>query len=80
MDVPISLQQTHSEATLRAPNPPGRGPVRHTRRYDKVVYVQGQQGRWTINGEAHTFINDGNVPLKQMDVRLSPRFIQENLE
>jgi len=76
--------------------PPGRGPVRHTHPYDKVVFVQEGHGRWFVNseehdvgpgdilvikaGEVHTFVNNGDVSLKQMDVHLSPRFIQENLE
>ena len=58
--------------------------------------MQEGRGRWTINGEdhdvvpgdilvikageIHTFVNNGTVPLKQMDVHLSQRFVQENLE
>jgi len=76
--------------------PPGRGPVRHRHPYDKVVFVQEGTGRWFVNdeemdvgpgdilvikaGEPHTFRNTGDTPLKQMDVHLSSRFIQENLE
>ena len=76
--------------------PPGRGPVKHRHPYDKVVYVQEGQARWTVDGvdhvvgpgdilvvkagEVHTFVNTGSTNLKQMDVHLSPRFVQENLE
>jgi len=75
--------------------PPGRSPPLHRHPYDKVVFVQEGRGRWTVNGEIHdvepgdilvikageihTFINTGDVQLRQMDVHLSPRFIQENL-
>ncbi|MGH7562400.1 MAG: AraC family ligand binding domain-containing protein [Gemmatimonadales bacterium] len=31
-------------------------------------------------GEAHKFTSIGERPLVQLDVHLSPRFIQENLE
>jgi mannose-6-phosphate isomerase-like protein (cupin superfamily) len=30
-------------------------------------------------GEVHSFKNTGDTPLVQLDVHLSPRFIQENL-
>jgi mannose-6-phosphate isomerase-like protein (cupin superfamily) len=76
--------------------PPGRGPVKHRHPYDKVVFVQEGRGQWTVNGvaievqpgdilvikagEVHTFVNTGTENLKQMDVHLSPRFVQENLE
>jgi mannose-6-phosphate isomerase-like protein (cupin superfamily) len=30
-------------------------------------------------GEIHGFRNTGDVPLVQLDVHLSPRFIQENM-
>ena len=76
--------------------PPGRGPVKHRHPYDKVVFVQEGRGRWFVSdqeydvgpgdilvikaGEVHTFLNTGDEPLKQQDVHLSPRFIQENLE
>ncbi|HKV75654.1 MAG TPA: cupin domain-containing protein [Gemmatimonadales bacterium] len=75
--------------------PPGRSPPLHRHPYDKIVFVQEGRGRWTINGEhhdvgpgdilvikageIHTFVNTGESPLRQLDVHLSPRFIQENL-
>ncbi len=76
--------------------PPGRGPVRHRHPYDKVVFMQKGRVRWTVDGqdievvpgdilvikagEIHTFVNVGDEPALQVDVHLSPAFIQENLE
>jgi quercetin dioxygenase-like cupin family protein len=76
--------------------PPGRGPVRHRHPYDKVVFVQQGRARWNVNGqdyeagpgdvlvvkagEIHNFASIGDVPLVQLDIHLSPRFQQENLE
>ena len=76
--------------------PPGRGPRLHRHPYDKVVFVQEGRARWTINGqerdvgpgdilvvkagEIHTFVNIGDAPLKQLDIHLGSRFLQENLE
>ena len=74
---------------------PGRGPGPHRHPYDEVQFVQSGRGRWVVNGETHEFgagdilvIKAGEVhgftcigdePLVQVDVHLSPRFIQENL-
>jgi mannose-6-phosphate isomerase-like protein (cupin superfamily) len=57
--------------------------------------VQEGRGRWVVNGEEfeasagdilvikageiHSFKNIGDTPLVQLDVHLSPRFIQDNL-
>jgi quercetin dioxygenase-like cupin family protein len=76
--------------------PPGRGPRRHRHPYDKVVFVREGRARWTVDGkdhevvpgdilvvkagEIHTFVSIGEVPLVQLDVHLSSRFVQENLE
>jgi len=30
-------------------------------------------------GEIHSFVNTGDVPLVQLDVHLSPQFVQENI-
>jgi quercetin dioxygenase-like cupin family protein len=76
--------------------PPGRGPVRHRHPYDKVVFVREGRVRWTVDGqdheagpgdilvikagEIHSFVNIGDVPLVQMDIHVSSRFVQENLE
>ncbi|MEP7382855.1 MAG: cupin domain-containing protein [Gemmatimonadota bacterium] len=74
---------------------PGCGPGPHRHPYDEVQFVREGRGSWVVNGEAfeaaagdilvikageiHSFTNTGDTPLVQMDVHLSPRFIQENL-
>ncbi len=74
---------------------PGRGPGPHRHPYDEVQFVREGRGRWTVNGEEfeagagdilvikageiHSFRCTGDAPLVQVDVHLSPRFIQENL-
>jgi quercetin dioxygenase-like cupin family protein len=74
---------------------PGRGPGPHRHPYDEVQFVQSGRGLWTVNGEQfeagagdilvikageiHGFRCIGEQPLVQLDVHLSPRFIQENL-
>ena len=74
---------------------PGRGPGPHRHPYDEVQFVREGRGRWTVDGEefeagagdilvikageVHSFHCIGEVPLVQVDVHLSPRFIQENL-
>ena len=74
---------------------PGRGPGPHRHPYDEVQFVQGGRGLWTVDGrefegragdifvikagEVHAFRCIGDEPLVQLDVHLSPRFIQENL-
>ena len=76
--------------------PPGRAIPRHRHPYDEVAFVREGRGRWTVDGEeheagpgdilvikagqVHTFANIGDGPLVQLDVHLSERFIQENLE
>ena len=75
---------------------PGRGPGPHRHPYDEVQFVREGRGLWTVNGqefeagagdilvikagEIHGFTCIGDAPLVQLDVHLSPRFIQENLE
>lgn len=75
---------------------PGKGPGPHRHPYDEVQFVREGRGLWTVNGESfeagagdilvikagevHSFRNTGEGPLVQLDVHLSPRFIQENLE
>jgi quercetin dioxygenase-like cupin family protein len=75
---------------------PGQGPPPHRHPYDEVAFIQEGSARWTVDGksfeahpgdilvvkagEIHTFQNIGDGPLVQMDVHLSPRFIQENME
>jgi quercetin dioxygenase-like cupin family protein len=74
---------------------PGRGPKPHRHPYDEIQFIQQGRGRYTVNGETfeaaagdvlvikagevHSFTCIGDEPLVQMDVHLSPRFIQENL-
>lgn len=75
---------------------PGRGPGPHRHPYDEVQFIREGRGLWTVNGEefeagagdilvikageVHSFRAIGHVPLVQLDVHLSPTFIQENLE
>ena len=77
-------------------SPPGRGTRLHRHPYDEVAFVREGRGRWTVDGETreagpgdilvvkagqiHAFENVGDVPLVQLDVHVSQRFIQENLE
>lgn len=74
---------------------PGRGPGPHRHPYDEVQFVREGRGRWIVDGvefeagagdilvikagEVHQFTCIGDAPLVQLDVHLSPRFIQENL-
>ena len=74
---------------------PGRGPGPHRHPYDEVQFVREGCGLWTVNGqefeagagdilvikagEIHEFRCIGEEPLVQLDVHLSPHFIQENL-
>ena len=75
---------------------PGAGPGPHRHPYDEVQFVQEGRGRWVVNGEefeagagdilvikageVHSFTCIGESELVQLDVHLSPRFIQENLD
>jgi quercetin dioxygenase-like cupin family protein len=77
-------------------SPPGRGTRQHRHPYDEVAFVREGRGRWTVEGETreagpgdilvvkagqiHSFVNVGDVPLVQLDVHVSERFIQENLD
>jgi len=74
---------------------PGKGPGPHRHPYDEIQFVREGRGLWKVNGEEfeagagdilvikageiHSFRNTGDTPLVQVDVHLSPRFIQENL-
>jgi quercetin dioxygenase-like cupin family protein len=74
---------------------PGKGPGAHRHPYDEVQFVREGRGLWTVDGvqfeagagdilvikagEIHAFRCIGDSPLVQVDVHLSPRFIQENL-
>lgn len=73
----------------------GAGPGPHRHPYDEVQFIQQGRGRWTVNGQTFEagagdifVIKAGEIhsftcieaPLVQLDVHLSPRFIQENLK
>ena len=74
---------------------PGAGPGPHRHPYDEIQFIQSGRGRWNVNGvefegsagdifvikagEIHSFKNIGDEPLVQLDIHLSPRFIQEDL-
>jgi quercetin dioxygenase-like cupin family protein len=74
---------------------PGRGPGPHRHPYDEVQFVREGRGLYVVNGvefevvagdilvikagEVHSFRCIGDGPLVQVDVHLSPHFIQENL-
>jgi len=74
---------------------PGRGPGPHRHPYDEVQFIREGRGLYVVNGEEfeagpgdilvikageiHSFRCIGDSPLVQVDVHLSPRFIQENL-
>jgi quercetin dioxygenase-like cupin family protein len=76
-------------------SPPGKGPPPHHHPYDKVAFVQAGRARWTVNGEdheagagdilvvkageIHSFRTVGDEPLVQLDIHLSPHFIQTNV-
>jgi quercetin dioxygenase-like cupin family protein len=74
---------------------PGRGPGPHRHPYDEIQFIQEGRGLWKVDGlefeagagdiliikagEVHEFKCIGEGPLVQLDVHLSPRFVQENL-
>jgi len=86
-DVNVSVFLFNGEA--------GRGPGPHRHPYDEIQFIRSRRGRYVVNGrefeatpgdilvikagEVHSFTVIGDEPLVQLDVHLSPRFIQENL-
>ena len=74
---------------------PGRGPGPHRHPYDEIQFIREGRGCYKVDGvefeagagdilvikagEIHEFKNCGDTPLVQVDVHLSPRFIQEDL-
>jgi quercetin dioxygenase-like cupin family protein len=75
---------------------PGRGAPLHTHEYDEIAIMQEGRSRLVIGddiheavpgeiivikaGTPHGFINCGETILRQLDIHLSPRFKQQNLE
>lgn len=75
---------------------PGSGPGPHRHPYGEVQFIREGRGLYTVEGETfeagagdilvikagevHSFRCIGDGPLVQLDVHLSPRFIQENLD
>ena len=72
----------------------GSGPGPHRHPYDEVQFIQQGRGIWTVNGRQFEagagdvlVIKAGEIhgfrcieaPLVQLDVHMSPTFIQENL-
>ena len=73
----------------------GRGPGPHRHPYDEVQFIREGRGLYTVDGhefeasagdilvikagEVHQFRAIGDQPLVQVDIHLSPTFIQENL-
>jgi quercetin dioxygenase-like cupin family protein len=74
---------------------PGSGPGPHRHPYDEIQFVREGRGVWTVNGETfeggagdifiikageiHSFKVIGEANLAQVDIHVSPRFVQENL-
>ena len=74
---------------------PGSGPGPHRHPYDEIQFIQAGRARYVVDGvafeagageilvikagEVHEFTAVGEELLVQVDVHLSPRFIQENL-
>jgi quercetin dioxygenase-like cupin family protein len=74
---------------------PGAGPGPHRHPYDEIQFIREGRGMWTVNdmtfeggpgdifiikaGEIQSFKAIGDSALVQLDIHLSPRFIQENL-
>lgn len=75
---------------------PGRGAPLHRHTYDEVLMVEEGRGRLVVGeevrevgageiavvkaGTPHGFVNIGTGVLRQVDIHVSPRFGQENLE
>jgi quercetin dioxygenase-like cupin family protein len=86
-DVGVSVYLVNAE--------PGRGPGPHRHPYDEIQFVQSGRGLWNVDGtefeagagdilvvkagEVHSFRCIGDEPLVQLDIHVSPQFIQENL-
>jgi mannose-6-phosphate isomerase-like protein (cupin superfamily) len=76
--------------------PPGRGAPLHIHEYDEILMTKEGRARIVVGdeiGEAvagdivvvkartpHGFVNIGDGILRQIDIHISPRFKQQNLE
>jgi mannose-6-phosphate isomerase-like protein (cupin superfamily) len=76
--------------------PPGSGPGLHTHPYEEVFVVQEGHASFTVGdatieaiggqivvvpaGMPHKFVNSGTGPLRQVDIHLSGRMIQDWIE
>ncbi len=74
---------------------PGSGPGPHRHPYDEIQFIREGRGRYVVDGnvfeagagdilvikagEVHEFKCIGEERLVQLDIHLSPDFIQENL-
>ena len=74
---------------------PGSGPGPHRHPYDEIQFIREGRGIYNVNGEefeagageilvikageVHSFRCIGDTALVQLDVHLSPTFIQEDL-
>jgi mannose-6-phosphate isomerase-like protein (cupin superfamily) len=75
---------------------PGRGAPLHCHNYDEILIMQEGRARIVVGDEIreaipgdivvvkartpHGFVNIGDSILKQIDIHVSPRFLQQNLE
>jgi mannose-6-phosphate isomerase-like protein (cupin superfamily) len=73
--------------------PPGHGPALHRHPYEEVFVVQEGEATFVADGEervvragdvvivpagvAHSFVNSGDGPLRQLDIHVSPAFDTE---
>jgi quercetin dioxygenase-like cupin family protein len=73
----------------------GKGPGPHRHPYDEIQFISAGRGKYIVDGvefeagagdvlvikagEVHSFTVIGSEPLVQLDVHVSPTFIQENL-
>ncbi len=74
----------------------GSGPGPHRHPYDEIQFIQSGRARYVVEGqefeagageilvikagEVHGFTVISDEPLVQVDVHMSPRFIQQNLD
>jgi len=74
---------------------PGKGPGPHRHPYDEIQFIREGRGHYIVDGvefeagagdilvikagEVHSFKVIGDQPLVQLDIHVSPTFIQENL-